>query len=49
MRIADKSLHGGVWPLPWLESQPLGHWARTAVAAVASLLAAYLFRPSKAY
>ena len=49
MRIADRFLHGGVWSLPRLDGQALRHSARTAVAAVASLLVARMFRLPEAY
>lgn len=49
MRIVDKFMHGRAWPLPWLDSQALEHSARTAVAAVVSVLAARLFGLPEAY
>jgi uncharacterized membrane protein YccC len=49
VRIVDKFIQGRNWSLDWLDSQTLQHSARTAVAAVFSLLAAGLFKQSEAY
>ena len=49
MRASDKFMPARVWALLRLDSQALRHSARTAVAAVASLLVAHLFRLPEAY
>ena len=49
MRSADKFMNGSTWSLPLWASQALQHSARTAVAAVAALLVARLFKLSEAY